>query len=55
MNMQESLNKLFALHTFGVKLGLENIQKFLNQIGNPQKKIKKASTWAHTVALLYAK
>ncbi len=40
MNIQESLNKLFALHTFGVKLGLENIQKFLNQIGNPQKKLK---------------
>ena len=40
MNIEESLNKLFALHTFGVKLGLENIQKFLNQIGNPQKKLK---------------
>ncbi len=39
MNIQESLDKLFALHTFGVKLGLENIQKFLNQIGNPQKKL----------------
>ena len=40
MDIQGSLNKLFALHTFGVKLGLENIQKFLNQIGNPQKKLK---------------
>lgn len=40
MNIQESLNKLFALHTFGVKLGLENIQKFLDKIGNPQKKLK---------------
>ncbi|HCY77398.1 MAG TPA: hypothetical protein DHV28_15885 [Ignavibacteriales bacterium] len=40
MNIEESLNKLFALHTFGVKLGLENIQKFLGKIGNPQKKLK---------------
>ena len=40
MDIQESLNKLFALHTFGVKLGLENIQKFLDMIGNPQKKLK---------------
>jgi dihydrofolate synthase / folylpolyglutamate synthase len=40
MNIQESLNKLFTLHTFGVKLGLENIQNFLEKIGNPQKKLK---------------
>jgi dihydrofolate synthase/folylpolyglutamate synthase len=40
MEIQESLNKLFALHTFGVKLGLENIQKFLERIGNPQSKLK---------------
>jgi dihydrofolate synthase/folylpolyglutamate synthase len=40
MDIQESLNKLFALHTFGVKLGLENIQKFLEAIGNPQSKLK---------------
>jgi len=40
MDIQESLNKLFALHTFGVKLGLENIQKFLEVIGNPQSKLK---------------
>jgi dihydrofolate synthase/folylpolyglutamate synthase len=40
MNIQESLNKLFALHTFGVKLGLENIRKFLDHIGNPQEKLK---------------
>ncbi len=40
MNIQESLNKLFALHTFGIKLGLDNIQKFLNKIGNPQSKLK---------------
>jgi dihydrofolate synthase/folylpolyglutamate synthase len=40
MNIQESLNKLFALHTFGVKLGLDNIQQFLKVIGDPQSKLK---------------
>lgn len=40
MDIQESLNKLFALHTFGIKLGLDNIQSFLKQIGDPQKKLK---------------
>ena len=40
MDIQESLNKLFALHTFGIKLGLDNIQKFLDKIGNPQRKLK---------------
>lgn len=40
MDIQESLNKLFALHTFGVKLGLDNITNFLNHIGDPQKKLK---------------
>jgi dihydrofolate synthase/folylpolyglutamate synthase len=40
MDIQESLNKLFALHTFGIKLGLDNIKSFLDKIGNPQKKLK---------------
>jgi dihydrofolate synthase / folylpolyglutamate synthase len=40
MDLQASLNKLYSLHTFGVKLGLENINKFLKVIGNPHKKIK---------------
>jgi dihydrofolate synthase/folylpolyglutamate synthase len=40
MDIQESLNKLFALHTFGIKLGLENVRNFLNYIGNPQDKLK---------------
>lgn len=40
MDIQESLNKLFALHTFGIKLGLDNIKTFLNQIGNPQNNLK---------------
>ncbi len=40
MDLERSLNKLYALHTFGIKLGLENIQKFLNYLGNPQQKLK---------------
>lgn len=40
MNIQDSLNKLFALHTFGIKLGLDNIKSFLDYLGNPQKKLK---------------
>lgn len=40
MDIQDSLNKLFALHTFGIKLGLDNIKAFLDSIGNPQNKIK---------------
>ncbi|NOX65553.1 MAG: bifunctional folylpolyglutamate synthase/dihydrofolate synthase [Chlorobi bacterium] len=36
MNLEESLNKLFSLHQFGIKLGLENIQRLLQFIGNPE-------------------
>lgn len=34
------IEKLFSLHTFGVKLGLENIIKFLEHLQNPQKELK---------------
>lgn len=40
MQIQTALEKLFSLHTFGIKLGLENIKSFLQIIGNPQEKIK---------------
>lgn len=40
MDIQSSLDKLFSLHNFGVKLGLENIRNFLNHIGDPQDKLK---------------
>ena len=40
MNVKSTLEKLFTLHTFGVKLGLDNIKKFLDHIDNPQKKLK---------------
>ena len=40
MDLEESLQKLFSLHTFGIKLGLENTLLFLEYIGNPQKNLK---------------
>jgi dihydrofolate synthase/folylpolyglutamate synthase len=40
MDLETSLKKLFSLHTFGIKLGLENIIGFLNHLGNPQEKLK---------------
>jgi dihydrofolate synthase / folylpolyglutamate synthase len=40
MNIEKSLQKLYSLHTFGIKLGLDNIGKFLHYIGNPQKELK---------------
>jgi dihydrofolate synthase/folylpolyglutamate synthase len=61
MDIEASLKKLFSLHTFGIKLGLENIQSFLNYLGNPQDKLKvfhiagsngKGSTAAFTASIL---
>ena len=40
MDIEKSLHKLYSLHNFGVKLGLENIEKFLHYIGNPQKELR---------------
>ncbi|UCH65529.1 MAG: bifunctional folylpolyglutamate synthase/dihydrofolate synthase [Ignavibacterium sp.] len=40
MEIKTALEKLFALHTFGVKLGLTNIKNFLSFLGNPQLKLK---------------
>jgi dihydrofolate synthase / folylpolyglutamate synthase len=40
MTIEQALTRLFALHTFGIKLGLENIEKFLEHIGNPQNHIR---------------
>ncbi len=40
MDIQDSLDKLFSLRNFGIKLGLENIRKFLDFLDNPQTKIK---------------
>ncbi|MCW8803010.1 MAG: hypothetical protein OQK57_01335, partial [Ignavibacteriaceae bacterium] len=40
MDIESSLNKLFSLHTFGIKLGLDNTIGFLNHLGNPQQALK---------------
>ncbi len=40
MDVETSLKKLFSLHTFGIKLGLENITGFLNHLNNPQLHLK---------------
>ena len=40
MDLETSLKKLFSLHTFGIKLGLENTTGFLDYLGNPQQALK---------------
>jgi dihydrofolate synthase/folylpolyglutamate synthase len=40
MDLEKALKKLYSLHTFGVKLGLDNIRNFLTLIGKPHTKIK---------------
>ncbi len=40
MNLEEALQKLFSLHQFGMKFGLESITNLLAQIGNPHHKLK---------------
>jgi dihydrofolate synthase/folylpolyglutamate synthase len=61
MKIDSALNKLYSLHQFNIKLGLDNINTFLEVIGNPQKKLKtfhiagsngKGSTAAFTSSIL---
>ncbi|MBI3122792.1 MAG: bifunctional folylpolyglutamate synthase/dihydrofolate synthase [Ignavibacteriales bacterium] len=40
MELKPALEKLFSLHQFGIKLGLENTLKLLEQIGNPHLGLK---------------
>ncbi|MBA4310871.1 MAG: hypothetical protein C0425_11140, partial [Chlorobiaceae bacterium] len=40
IEIKKTLEKLFNLQMYGVKLGLENIQKFLEYLDNPQKHLK---------------
>ncbi|MDP2036679.1 MAG: folylpolyglutamate synthase/dihydrofolate synthase family protein [Ignavibacteria bacterium] len=40
MELKPALEKLFSLHQFGIKLGLESTLKLLEQIGNPQVGLK---------------
>ncbi len=40
MNIKSSLEKLFSLHQFGIKLGLDNTLQLLERIGNPHRDLK---------------
>lgn len=40
MNIDQTLEKLYSLQMFGMKLGLDNIRKFLQLLGNPQNNLK---------------
>lgn len=40
MNIKSTLEKLFSLHQFGIKLGLEQTFLLLDRIGNPHTKLK---------------
>ncbi|NIQ97269.1 MAG: bifunctional folylpolyglutamate synthase/dihydrofolate synthase, partial [Desulfuromonadales bacterium] len=40
MSCQESLDYLYGLQKFGIKLGLENIRTFLSRLGHPEYRFK---------------
>jgi dihydrofolate synthase / folylpolyglutamate synthase len=40
MNIEEVLAKLYSMHQFGIKLGLDNINNLLSELGNPHKNLK---------------
>ena len=40
MEYRKTLEYLYSLESFKIKLGLENIQNLLNKIGNPEKQLK---------------
>lgn len=40
MDIKSSLEKLFSLHQFGIKLGLDNTLQVLERIGNPHRNLK---------------
>lgn len=40
MNLEESLQKLFSLHQFGIKLGLEKPKQLFSHLSNPQNNLK---------------
>ena len=39
-NYRDSLDYLFSLQFFGIKLGLENIRELLDRVGNPQEHLR---------------
>ncbi len=40
MDIQEALEKIYSLHQFSIKLGLESITNLMNHLGNPQNNLK---------------
>ena len=40
MDINSAIQKLFSLHQFGIKLGLENITDLLQELGNPHKSLQ---------------
>jgi dihydrofolate synthase / folylpolyglutamate synthase len=40
MDIRSALAKLYSLHQFGIKLGLDSTMQLLEQIGNPHKELK---------------
>lgn len=40
IDLQAALRKLYAMHQFNVKLGLESIEKLMTHLGNPHKKFE---------------
>lgn len=40
MNIEKTLEELYGLSVFGIKLGLDNIKELLKRLGNPQDKYK---------------
>ncbi|MBI1936905.1 MAG: bifunctional folylpolyglutamate synthase/dihydrofolate synthase [Ignavibacteriales bacterium] len=40
MDLQSALNKIYSMHQFDIKLGLERIESFLDYLGNPHKGLK---------------
>ncbi len=40
MNIEDALARLYSMHQFGIKLGLDNINNLLEQLGSPHKNLK---------------
>ena len=40
MDYQEAITYLYSLEQFGIKFGLQNIQRFMELLGNPERKLR---------------
>ena len=61
MNYKQTINKMYGLQKFGIKLGLSSTENLLERLGNPQNDLKilhlagsngKGSVGAHTLSIL---